>query len=246
MPIKPGGPQGSVLGPLLFLVYINDLEVDMKSKVKFFADDTMLFSIVHDSLRTASELNHDLSIISKWAYQWKMSFNPEPTKQAIEVIFSQKKQTNAHPPLFFNGSIVPKVDAHKHLGLTLDSKLSFNKHITDKIKSTNKFIGILRHLSDHLPLKVLTQMYKTFIRPLVDYGDVIYHIPHFYNIFDSSISLHPLMEQIEKIQYHVALAISGCWLGTSRNKLYDELGWESLSDIRWSCRLLQLYKIKII
>ena len=80
--IKAGVPQGSVLGPLLFLVYINDLENDIKSSVKFFADDTSLFSIVQDPVVSAEELNHDLHLISLWAKQWKMSFNPDPTKQA--------------------------------------------------------------------------------------------------------------------------------------------------------------------
>ena len=79
-PIESGVPQGQVLGPLLFLIYINDLEVNIKSKIKFFADDTMIFSVVHDPALTASELNHDLETINKWAYQWKMAFNPEPSK----------------------------------------------------------------------------------------------------------------------------------------------------------------------
>ena len=69
-------PQGSVLGPLLFLVYINDLECDINSQVKFFADDTMFYSIVRDPVKSASDLNHDLEIINQWAHQWKMSFNP--------------------------------------------------------------------------------------------------------------------------------------------------------------------------
>ena len=140
--------------------------------------------------------------------------------------------------------MVSKEDVHKHLGPTLDSKLTFNNHINNKIKSTNKLIGILRYLSKYLPLKTLVGMYKAFVRPLLDYRDVIYHIPHSCNAFDSTISLHPLMEWIEKVQYHAALAITGCWRGSSRINLYDELGWESLSDRRWSRRLLQLYKIR--
>ena len=96
-PIEAGVPQGSVLGPLLFLVYINDLEKGIKSSVKFFADDTSLFSVVRDPQISAQELNHDLDLISRWAHQWKMSFNPDPTKQAEEVLFSQKVARN-HPP----------------------------------------------------------------------------------------------------------------------------------------------------
>ena len=85
--IESGVPQGSILGPL-FLIYINDPEKHIKSNIKFFADDTMLFSIVKDPHITANDLNHDLDIISKWAHQWKLEFNPDPLKQADEVIFS--------------------------------------------------------------------------------------------------------------------------------------------------------------
>ena len=97
--IESGVPQGCVLGPLLFLIYINDLEKNIKSNVNFFADDTMLFSIVNDPLISANELNHDLKIINQWAYQWKMEFNPDPNKQATEVLFSCKKKSK--PPISF-------------------------------------------------------------------------------------------------------------------------------------------------
>ena len=93
--IESGVPQGSVLGPLLFLIYINDLEKNIRSNVKFFADDTMLFSIVKDPVVSANILNNDLDII----YQWKMEFNPDPTKQATEVLFSCKKVSPNHPHL---------------------------------------------------------------------------------------------------------------------------------------------------
>ena len=89
--INAGVPQGSVLGPLLFLIYINDLEYNLKSNVKFFADDTMLYSIVLSPNVSAANLNHDLNLVNSWAYQWKMSFNPDPAKQATEILFSCKK-----------------------------------------------------------------------------------------------------------------------------------------------------------
>ena len=98
-PIEVGVSQGSVLCPLLFLIYINNLEEGIKSQVEFFADDTSLFSIVTDPKVSASELNHDLMLIESWAQQWKMPFNPDPTKQAIELLFSRKRSREAHPHL---------------------------------------------------------------------------------------------------------------------------------------------------
>ena len=107
--IKSGVPQGFVLAPLLFLIYINDLERNIKSNIIFFADDTMLFSIVIDPEISANELNHELDIIHKWAYQWKLEFNPDPTKQANEVLFSCKKSIPNHP-LVLNGTVVAKTN----------------------------------------------------------------------------------------------------------------------------------------
>ena len=201
------------------------------SWVKFFADDTMIYSVVHNPPLTASAINHDLEIIAQWAHQWKMSFNPEPSKQVVEILFSQKKIKVTHPPRFFNGSIVNKVNDHKHLGLTLDSKLTFSKHINDKINKSPKLLGVLKFLSSYLPLHTLIQIYKMYIRPHLHYCDVIYHIPPLSNQYCSSITLNSLMESIERIQYQAALFIISTWKGTNRNKLY-ELGWESLSDRR--------------
>ena len=84
-----------------FLVYINDLLDDLSSDAKLFADDTSLFTIVYDENIAAEQLNNDLKIISEWADQWKMQFNPYKTKQAVEVIFSQKRIKPIHPLLYF-------------------------------------------------------------------------------------------------------------------------------------------------
>ena len=140
--VESGVPQGSVLGPLLFLIYINDLEKNIRSNVKFFADDTMLFSIVKDPVISANTLNNDLDIIYQCAHQWKMEFNPDPTKQATEVLFSCKKVSPNHPQLIFND--VVKVNEQKHLGLILQSGLSFEKHLNEKIIKAKKNIGLLK------------------------------------------------------------------------------------------------------
>ena len=95
--VSAGVPQGSVLGPLC--VYINDLAEGLVSDVRLFADDLSLFSIVYDEQISADILNADLKFIEKWAYQWKMQFNPDKNKQAIQVIFSHRKCKPIHPPL---------------------------------------------------------------------------------------------------------------------------------------------------
>ena len=97
-------PQGSILGPLLFLIYINDLSEGLSSNAKLFADDMSLFSVIHDSNTSVFELNSDLAKINRSAFQWKMSFNADHKKRAQEVIFSRKSKAISHPPLVFNNN----------------------------------------------------------------------------------------------------------------------------------------------
>ena len=126
--IEAGVPQGSVLGSFLFLIYINNLDNGITSNVKFFADDTSLFSVVTNPTLSALELNSDLKVIENWAYQWKMLFNPDPTKQAIGMLFSRKRVDQNHPPVFFNNAHVGSASDCKHLGIILDCILLFTKH----------------------------------------------------------------------------------------------------------------------
>ena len=97
--ISGGVPQGSILGPLLFLVYINDLPDGLQSNIQIFTDDTSLFSVVHNPNLSSDVLSSDLSLIKSWAYQWKMSFNPEPSKQAVQLIFSRTRVQVDHPEI---------------------------------------------------------------------------------------------------------------------------------------------------
>ena len=143
--IRAGVPQGSILGPLLFLIYVNDLPNGLKSKCKLFADDTSLFSVVHDISTSASDINNDLTLISNWAFQWKMSFNPDPSKQAQEIIFSRKKMKSSHPSVYFSNIPVSSTSVHKHLGMLLDDKLSYEHHLKSVLNKVKKTIGLLRN-----------------------------------------------------------------------------------------------------
>ena len=168
-----GVPQGSILGLLLFLIYINDLPDGLSSNTKLFAGDTSLFSVVRDINTTAIELNKDLN----WAFQWKMTFNPDCSKQAQEIVFSRKLKKATYPSLLFllfNNNNVSQVNSQKHLGVILDVKLIFEEHLKTVFNKTNKTIGLLRKLSNLLPRQVLVTIYKAFVRPHLDYGDVLY------------------------------------------------------------------------
>ena len=127
--MNAGVPQGSILGPLLFSIQINHLPNRLQSNPKLLADDTSLFSRVQDVTTSTGSLKNDLTKVSEWALQWKMNFNPNPSKQAQELLFSRKTSLKPYPSLNFNDNPVHQVQLQKHLGLFLDPKLSFDEHI---------------------------------------------------------------------------------------------------------------------
>ena len=221
------------MGPLLFLIYINDLPSELKSNVKLFADDTSLFTVVKDKNESANILNNDLQSISTWAYNWKMLFNPDSSKPTQEVLFSRKKKIQVHPTISLNNVQVERVSYQKHLAILLDEKLNFKQHIDSAISKVNKGISVIKKLRHNLPRKSLVTIYKAFLRPLIDYGDIIYDQPH----------NESFCEKIVPVQYEATLAITGAIQGTSRDKLYQELGLESLKSRRWYKRPVCMFKI---
>ena len=230
--VTAGVAQGSVLDPLLFLIYINDRPLGLIINVKLFGDDTSLISGVSNASVSAVRLNNDLVKIRDWDFNWKMSLL-DPTKQAKEVIFSKKITPGTHLSLFFNNSLIEQDTTQKHLGLTLDHKLAFQYHVNEKMKKAMKGIRLLRKLQSILPRTSLLTIYKSFIRPHLDYGDVVYDQP----------SNDAFSNKLETVQYNAALAITGAIKGTSREKLYQELGLEYLQQRRWMRRLCLFYKV---
>ena len=102
-----------------------------------------------------------------------MSFNPGVKKKTQEVIFSRKIKSNIHPPLAFNNNIVSQANSQKHLGITLDFKLTFEEHLLNVFKKVNKTIGFLHKLQNLLPRTTIT-IYKAIARPHLDYGYILY------------------------------------------------------------------------
>ena len=206
----------------------------MISKVKLFVDDTSIFSILNNINVSTDKINNDLKRISEWAYQRKMMLNPDLTKQAQEVIFSRKTVKSFHHQLFLNEVPAERSVSQKHLGLHLDQKLDFSKQINEKISKAQKGISVIKKFYNILLRNALPTIYKSFVRPHLDYGDIVYDQP-----INQSIS-----NKIEAVQYNAALAITNAIKGTSRTKFYKKLGIESLSFRQWFRRLCTFYKIK--
>ena len=129
--------------------------------------------------------------------------------------------------------MIKEADSQKYLGLVLDSKLNFNEHIESKICKCDKIIGLMKKLYQILSRKSLLTTYKSFVRPNLYYADIIYDKP-------LNISFK---KKIETVQYNAALITTGAIKGTCHDKIYQELGLESLADRRWSRKLIFFHKI---
>ena len=121
--------------------------------------------------------------------------------------------------------------------MVLDSALNFRSHVREKVISARKGIGVIRYLLKYVSRDVLDQMYKLYVRPILDYGDIIYRK------FDPELTLE-FTKKLETVQYSVVLAVIGAWRGTNKCKLFEELGWEYLYHRRWYRRLIHAYKVK--
>ena len=163
-----------------------------------------------------------------------MAFNPDLSKQAQEIVFSGKTHKISHPKVNFSNSPVVQSTCQKHLGLHVDEKLNFSHHIKKKISKAYRGLGVIKKLQNNLPKQSLLTIYKSFIRPHLDYGDVVYDQPH----------NETFCSKLESVQYNAALAITGAIRGTSQTKLYVELGLESLKARRWFRKSCYFYKFK--
>jgi hypothetical protein len=224
-----GVPQGSILGPLLFLVYINGIVSDIGSAIRLFADDTTLYVIVDNPLHASLRLNSDLQKINDWENTWLVTFNPDKTES---LLISQKHAKAQHPAIFMNTIEIQEVDSHKHLGITLSKDGSWHKHIEDITKKAWTRINVLRSLKFILDRQSLETIYTTFIRPILEYADVVWD-----NITQAE------EEDLEKIQIEAARIITGATRLVSFNNLYKESALEPLKSRRRKHKLVHFYKM---
>ena len=168
--ISAGVPQGSILGPLLFIVFINDIVNKLRSFVRLFVDDTCIFEVINDPVASAAVLNEDLRKILAWAKTWLVLFNALKT----EVMNITKKRTRLfHPPLFMGDTQNKEVVQHKHLGLIIND-FSWNNLVEMLQDKAFKRLGALRKHKFNLDRRSLNKLYTTFIRPLLEYADIIW------------------------------------------------------------------------
>ena len=130
-----------------------------------------MFEIVDEPAVSAGRLNSDLNKISEWADKWLVTMNPVKSRN---VVFSLKRNKQDHPPLFLDTKVVKDVECHTHLGLTLRSNMSRRNHIVKMYKKASKRSNMLKYVKYRVDRSTLTYLYKHLIRPLMEYGDVIW------------------------------------------------------------------------
>ena len=165
--VKAGVPQGSVMGPLLFLIYINDIVIEIHSNIRLFADDTSLYIIVENPQTAATILNTDLGIITRWASDWLVDFNPSKT---VSMIVSRKLAQINHPPLVMDNTVISESSSHKHLGLTFSNTCTWSEHIKLITDTAWSRLNLLRVLKSRIKRRSLHKLYFAFIRPLLAYS----------------------------------------------------------------------------
>ena len=228
--VTSGVPQGSVLGPLLFIIFINDLpECVTASTVRLFADDSVIYRKISCD-EDSTILQKDIDALQKWESSWLMSFNA--AKCQVLQVTNKRKPISASYKI--HGHTLEVVSSAKYLGVHLDSRLSFNTHVDNiakKAKSTRAFLS--RNIS-HCSPKVKEAAYTTFIRPTVEYAS---------SAWDTHTQRNT--KKIEQIQRSSARFVTNDYNRTSSvSAMIQDLNWTSLQDRRMLSRLHMMYKIR--
>lgn len=174
LPVTSGVPQGSVLGPLLFLLYINDLVtvVDPTVQIRLFADDCVLFREV-TCTNDQNELEKNIENVREWCVEWGMELNLE---KSVYLCVTRKKNPSEHVYKLGSSSLT-QVDSYKYLGVTLTNNLSWNMHIDNICSSAFRKLCFLRYKLRNSPPNVKLLSYFTFVRPKLEYASIVWD-PH--------------------------------------------------------------------
>ena len=228
-PVMSGVPQGSVLGPCLFLLYINDMPDTIQSNIRLFADDTIMYLIVSNQT-DCHTLQNDLTKLENWEMEWLMSFNTDK----CEVI----RVTNKKKPTIFkymlHGVSLKETDSAKYLGVNISRDLSWGKHIDQITTKTNNSLNFIKRNIRTNNVKLKESAYKTYVRPLVEYAA---------SVWDPWQNKY--IEKIEMIQHRAVRYILNDFSFTSSvSNMLSKLNLPTLQKRRQISALTMFYKIK--
>ena len=226
--ITAGVPQGSVLGPMLFLIYINEISETLTGIARLFADETSLSFPSADPVEIERILNQDFSKLSTYAKIWLVLFNAIKT----EVMIMSNIYFDYYIRLVMDETILKIVETHKHLGIVLASNNKWSSHIDTIIQSAAKQVSFLRKLKYRFSKNTLNRVYCTYIRPLLEYAS---------EMCNGCKQIDA--RRLEQVQLHTARIVTGLPIFSSLNSLYYETGWDTLAERRTNKKLNLMYKI---
>ena len=226
-PVLSGVPQGTVLGPLLFLVYINDISECITSEIRLFADDLIVYKKINSS-EDCLILQEDIRSLCRWEEKWQMKFNT--SKCFIMHVTHQKRFT---PHQYYMGDrILETVDNHPYLGVVISNNLSWAKHINQSVNKANSILGLLKRNFWNCSPHTKEVAYKTLVRPRLEYCGAVW---------DPYQQIH--QANLEKVQRRAARFVKNDYKHTSSvTDMLLELNWDLLQDRREKARLVAVYK----
>ena len=228
VPVGSGVPQGSVLGPLLFIIYINDLPDYIKHcKVRLFADDCVLYRSVVNYNDTLL-IQEDLLSLQMWSHDWLMNFN---VSKCHSMNITQSKNY-INTIYYFNDTPLSAVDHCKYLGATLQSDLNWDRHIQQKVSKANSMLALVQRNLKISSIKTKELAYKALVRPHLEYASTVW-----------SPWQQGLTKSIEKVQRRAArFVLNNYYYTSSVSNMLSELQWDSLELRREKSRLCMFYK----
>ena len=232
--VKSGVPQGTVLGPLFFLVYINDISKGLSkgTKIRLFADDSLLYRKI-DSPNDSATLQKDLDTLQNWEQKWKMEFHPGKC-QLLRITHKINPLLSTYN---IHGIPISLTDSAKYLGVVIDSKLTWKNQYSNIVKKCNSSLAFLRrNLPSSCPRQVREKCYRTLVRPSADYGCQVWD-PH----YSADI------QNLEKIQKRGARFVTNNYSmesGNSQRNLHS-LGWTTLEERRLQLKLATFKKAQL-
>ena len=229
-PVKSGVPQGSVLGPSLFLLYINDLPsyIHKNSSVRLFADDCVLYRTI-DNNQDSKDLQADLDSLQKWESDWLMEFHPEK----CQVLHITNKKQPIENNYTIHGHTLESVDQGKYLGVTIHKKLEWTHHIDNITRKANNTRAFLQRNIYQCPRRTKELCYTTLVRPQLEYSSVVW---------DPATATN--RDKIEMVQRRAARFVMGDYYRRSSvAKMLDDLKWQTLYTRRKINKAIMMYKI---
>lgn len=226
MKVISGVPQGSVLGPVLFVIFINDLPDEVLSKLFLYADDSKIYRILK-LLKDTAELQTDLHLVSLWADKWHLRLHPDKLRY---VKITRKRAP--HERIYYVGeNKVEQSNGEKDIGVIMDEKLTFKAHITAQVKKANQMLGAIRRSFKHLDAHLFKLLYVGLVRPHLESAVAVWN-PYLVEMIDC----------IEGVQRRATKMIPGMkgMLYVQRN---ESLDLPSLRYRRIRMDMLETYKI---